>query len=290
VDRRHRHLTASLASAVIMLGACAGEASTPETPAITPDPPPSPTASSGSVASKLPSPGTPWDYQLGGAYEPAPDVAVVVRDREATPAAGRFGICYINGFQTQPGDAAWWLAEHPDLVLIDGDGTPVIDPDWPDEMILDISTSTQRNALAVIVGEWIEGCATSGFDAVEFDNLDTFSRFPEALAADDAVAFATDLVARAHAAGLAAGQKNAADLVERRDETGFDFAIVEQCAEYDECGVFIDAFAGHVLDVEYDTDAFDDACVRWPELAPILRDLDLTVPGSSDYVRRTCPD
>lgn len=50
-----------------------------------------------------------FDYQLGDAYdlvqtgsgEHAPDV--VVRDATATAPTTGYGICYVNGFQTQPG-------------------------------------------------------------------------------------------------------------------------------------------------------------------------------------------
>uniref|UniRef100_A0A0W0GD17 Putative glycoside hydrolase family 114 protein n=1 Tax=Moniliophthora roreri TaxID=221103 RepID=A0A0W0GD17_MONRR len=35
-----------------------------------------------------------FDYQIGGAYTPASDVAVVSRDRTDSPAAGKYNICY----------------------------------------------------------------------------------------------------------------------------------------------------------------------------------------------------
>jgi len=53
------------------------------------------------VVTALPT-GTDVDYQLGGAAEPEPNVGIVVRDRTDPPAAGRFNVCYVNGFQTQP--------------------------------------------------------------------------------------------------------------------------------------------------------------------------------------------
>lgn len=49
-----------------------------------------------------------FDYQLGGAYTPASGTTTVVRDRTASPAAGLYNICYVNGFQTQAVDADWW--------------------------------------------------------------------------------------------------------------------------------------------------------------------------------------
>ena len=49
-----------------------------------------------------------FDYQIGGAYTPASNVAVVSRDRTDSPAAGKYNICYVNAFQTQPGEQSFW--------------------------------------------------------------------------------------------------------------------------------------------------------------------------------------
>ena len=60
----------------------------------------------------------------------------VSRDREGSPAPGLYNICYVNGFQAQPSEESFWLDDHPELVLRDAAGDPVIDADW-DEMLLD---------------------------------------------------------------------------------------------------------------------------------------------------------
>lgn len=229
-----------------------------------------------------------FDYQLGTPYDPGVPTAVIVRDRTAAPDPQRATICYVNGFQTQPGEAAQWAGERAGLVLRDADGAPLFDPEWPDEMILDISTADTRDAIAAVVGDWIDGCAADGFAAVEIDNLDTFTRFPDRISVDDAIAFATLLAERAHAAGLWIGQKNTAELAPQRRAIGFDFAIVEQCGEYDECEAFTDAFGQLAFLVEYDAAAFDAVCARHPELAVVLRDRDLVGPGEPGYVRRWC--
>ena len=72
--------------------------------------------------------GAGFDYQLGGA-SPVPDgVTVVARDSTDEPAGAGFDICYVNGFQTQPG-AVWPES----LVLHDASGGLLVDPGWPDE-------------------------------------------------------------------------------------------------------------------------------------------------------------
>ena len=221
------------------------------------------------------------DYQLGGAWQPPDDVTVVARDRTDPPLEGVYSICYINGFQTQPQEVEFWLDEHPELVLRDSEGEPQFDPGWPDEMALDTSSPTSRDALAAIIGEWIRGCADDGYQAVEFDNLDSYSRF-EGLALDDNVAFAVLLVDTVHELGLDAGQKNSAELGTRgRDEIGFDFVISEECFIYDECGVYTEVYEERVIDIEYDDTDLDGLCdyAGLPGLT-IVRDRDLSPGGT----------
>ncbi len=85
------------------------------------------------------------DYQIGGAYPPADAARILVRDRSEPPVPGRYNVCYVNGFQTQPDENRWWEAHHPDLLLRHS-GRVVEDPDWPGERLLD--TSAFRQACA----------------------------------------------------------------------------------------------------------------------------------------------
>jgi hypothetical protein len=232
--------------------------------------------------------GAGFDYQLGGA-SPVPDgVTVVARDSTDEPAGAGFDICYVNGFQSQPG-AVWPES----LLLHDASGGLLVDPGWPDEHLFDTSTPSNREALAELQEPVIDGCAAAGFDAVEFDNLDSYSRSDGALDLDDAVAFATLLVERTHDAGLVAGQKNTAELEARgRDEIGFDFAVVEECDRWDECGAFTDVYGDAVLDIEYTDDlrgSFDDVCAREDTPAStVLRDRDLVPADDPAYVYEHC--
>jgi hypothetical protein len=96
-------------------------------------------------------------------------------------------------------------------------------------------------------------CAAKGFDAVEPDNVDGYSNdsgFP--LRAADQLRFNRWVARAVHAQDLAVALKN--DLEQARAlEPSFDFAVLEQCFEYDECGSarpFLRAGKG-VYDAEY---------------------------------------
>jgi hypothetical protein len=264
----------AVAALVLVLGGCVDAAA-----------PPSSTA----AAVDLPPTGAVPDYQLGGAYEPAAEVGVVGRDRRAEPAPGRYSICYVNGFQTQPGELDSWAHD----LLLQHDGEVVFDPDWPDEALLDTSTPERRDRIAATVVPWIEGCADDGFDAVEFDNLDSYSRSGGALSLDDNLALATLFVEAAHTAGLAAGQKNAAeDAAVLHGQAGFDFAVTEECAVYAECGAYTAVYGDRVIDIEYADELprpFTEMCADDDSpRSMVLRDRDLVTPSDDGYVFETC--
>lgn len=216
-----------------------------------------------------------------------------MRDATAQPEPGAYSICYVNGFQTQPGERELF----PDELLLRGlDGKPVVDPEWPDEFVLDPSSPQQRQGILDRVGPVIAGCADHGFDAVEIDNLDTFTRF-EQIDQDGALELARSYVSRAHDRGLAVGQKNTAEITRAaRDELGFDLAVTEECGAFDECAAYTGVYGEHVLQIEYpDTLAdagtsFDEVC-RLRDRAPhaILRDRALAPAGAEGHLYEACP-
>jgi len=236
---------------------------------------------------KLPPANASFDYQIGGAYTPPNGVKVVSRDRGDAPAAGIYNICYVNGFQAQQSDNDMWLNQYPDLVLRDGKGDPVVDPDW-DEMLLDTSTAEKRQGLAAIVGGWIQGCAKDGFDAVEIDNLDSYSRSGGKLSQANNVAFMKLLSDVGHQAGLAMGQKNSTELVGSAKSMGTDFAVAEECNRYSECGDYKAGYGDLVFVIEYRDQDFDAGCKAFPELSIVRRDVNVTTPGSATYVYKGC--
>jgi protein CrcB len=230
--------------------------------------------------------GAAADYQLGGAYDPPDGTGLVVRDSTADPAAGLYSVCYVNGFQTQPGE------DWPGALVLQEDGEAIVDPDWPDERILDISSEEKRGQILERMEPVIADCAERGFQAVEFDNLDTYTRF-DALTQEHAIAFATGLVELTHEAGLAAAQKNSAELAAiGRDTIGFDFAVAEECDRYEECAAYTDVYGGHVVAIEY-TDAqrrdFGEICADPARPATmLLRDRDLVTPDDPAYHLEQC--
>ncbi len=223
---------------------------------------------------------TDVDYQLGGNARPADHVGIVVRDRTARPAPGRYNVCYVNGFQAQPDQKRFWKKRM--RLVLHRRGRAIVDENWG-EWLLDIRTHAKRKAVARIMGRWTRGCARQGYDAVEFDNLDSFSRSHRLIKRRQAIAFSRLLVRRAHRAGLAAGQKNTAGF--DGTKVGFDFAVAEECAAYRECGKYVASYGRQVLAIEYRESHFRRACAAYgAELAIVRRDRALSRRG----VRRWC--
>ncbi|MBD7918673.1 endo alpha-1,4 polygalactosaminidase [Cellulomonas sp. Sa3CUA2] len=260
------------------------------TPAPVATPTPGPTTAPRTVT--LPAPGARFEYQLGGADEPADDTAVVVRDSTAAPT-GRYDVCYVNGFQTQPSQTERLLRTEPALVL-HHDGEPVRDDGWPDEVLYDLTTPELRARVAERVGHVIDACAAAGFDAVEVDNLDSYTRSLGRITPADTLAYTALLVERAHAAGLAFAQKNTAELTTQVRALGADLVVAEECREWQECDVYTAAYPV-VLDVEYDRAAFDAACAEQSDpatraagLSVVLRDRDVSPRGAPGAVHDAC--
>jgi Glycoside-hydrolase family GH114 len=156
------------------------------------------------------------------------------------------------------------------------------------------------------VGRWIAGCAASGFNAVEIDNLDTFTRsFKRGssgatyLSKDDAKRYATLLTAAAHANGLAVAQKNTLELEADADgdvtepdagrQVGFDFGIVEECGQFSECGSFFEVWGSAMFIIEYSDANFRKACnVMRRKASVVRRDVQVSTPSSSSYRYNAC--
>jgi hypothetical protein len=226
-----------------------------------------------------------FDYQIGGAYTPPTGVTVVSRDRSAAPAAGLYNICYVNAFQVQPGEEKDWDS---DLLLRDANGKVVIDEDWG-EALLDLRTDAKRQRVAAKVNSWITGCKTKGYQAIEPDNYDSYTRSKKLITASNAQAYIRLLSSHAHSQGLAIAQKNTVELADSRTANGLDFAVAEECGQYKECGDYTAAFGNNVIVIEYTATGLSRACSGWgTKLSIVRRDVDVTPKGGSGYVRKTC--
>jgi hypothetical protein len=160
----------------------------------------------------------------------------------AVHALGRKAICYISA-------GTWenWRADagaFPASVKGSKNG-------WPGELWLDIR---QTSILLPIMDARVQKCRQAGFDGVEFDNVDGFSNrtgFP--LTAADQLTYDASLANLAHSYGLTAALKN--DVEQVPDLVSyFDYAINEQCQQYNECGNYDTYFTGAgktVFQVEY---------------------------------------
>ncbi|GAA2477190.1 endo alpha-1,4 polygalactosaminidase [Streptomyces longisporus] len=246
---------------------------------------PSPGPKESAATVTLPPKHVQWDYQIGGAYPLAAGARVVSRDHDSEPAPGVYNICNINAFQAQKGEEHDWDS---DLLLRDAKADVLYDKDWG-EAILDIRTAAKRQRIAAKLNSWIDECAAKGYKAVEPDNYDVFTRFPKYLKAGQAEALMRLLSAHAHDKGLAIAQKNAAELLSDRASVGLDFAVAEECAEWNECGEFAEAYGDNVLVVEYTAKGMAKACTDWGgTLSIVRRDASVVPKGAGGYVHQTC--
>ncbi|MED7949378.1 endo alpha-1,4 polygalactosaminidase [Streptomyces sp. BE303] len=178
-----------------------------------------------------PTPGLAWQWQLGGGVDQSVDVPVYDIDGFETDASvvaalhakGRKVICYIN--------AGSWEDFRPDAAAftkaLQGAGNG-----WKGEKWFDIRKLDQ---LKPLMAARFDMCKQKGFDAVEPDTIEAYNQnsgFP--LTAEDQLRYNRMLASLAHERGLAIGLKNDLDQIPAL-LADFDFAVNEECAEFDEC-------------------------------------------------------
>jgi hypothetical protein len=200
-----------------------------------------PASAAGTATWWHPTKGLTWQWQLSGRLDLTVNAAVYDVDAvDATAAdvaalhrAGRKAICYVDVGSYEKGrpDAARFPAAVIGKVM---DG-------WPDERWVDIR---RWDVLGPILRDRFATCVQKGFDGVEPDNVDGYANrtgFP--LTAADQLAYNRNVADLAHRLGLAVGLKNDVDQA-RTLAPAFDFAVNEECADYDECdplSVFVKA-------------------------------------------------
>jgi hypothetical protein len=228
-------------------------------------------------------PGAQWQYQLQGSIDRSNPARVFDVDGEGTPAAtvqalkrdGRYVVCYFSAgtYEDFRSDSRGFPAGIRGRA-VEGFGN---------ERWLDIR---RLSVVAPVLRARMRACARKGFDAVEPDNVDGYDNptgFP--LRRSDALRFTRWLARTAHGLGLAVGLKNSTGLVSSLAGR-FDFAVVEQCLQYDECDRYR-PFARRgkpIYEVEYEGTP-GSVCPRARTLGlnTILKDVDLTAPS------RPCP-
>lgn len=196
-----------------------------------------------------------WQWQLSDPVNTAYAVNVYDVDLFDTPAAtlnllkaqGKRVVCYFSA-----GSAENWRTDYTRFTSADM-GKPL--DGWAGERWLDTRSANVR----AVMKERLALAAARGCDGVEPDNVDAYtndSGFP--LTSATQLDYNRFLAREAHALGLAVGLKNDVDQLVAL-ASAFDFAVNEQCHEYDECGGYaVFTSAGKpVFNAEYHGPALD---------------------------------
>jgi hypothetical protein len=157
----------------------------------------------------------------------------------AIHSAGGHAICYVDA-----GSIETYRPDYQRFVNFDHgcDGCLIGHPFskiFSDENYANLNNDQgQRDFMLRMNEARVAKCKRAGFDAVEFDVVDTWqtsaSRSGWHISARTQLIFNRGLAAIAHRYGLAAGLKNDLSQIPQL-EPAFDFAINEQCFQYHEC-------------------------------------------------------
>jgi len=190
-----------------------------------------------------------WQWQLQGTVNSGYDVDVYDVDLLGTPpdvldglrGEGRMVVCYFTA-------GTWETFRDDPAPPAEAIGLPLAE--FPDERWLDV----RHDAVRAVVTDRLGLARERNCDGVEPDNVDGYANDTGFdLTASDQLDFNRFVAAEAHQRGLAVGLKN--DLGQVADLVGdFDFAVNEQCHEYDECEMLAPFVAAGkpVFNAEYD--------------------------------------
>lgn len=226
-----------------------------------------------------PAPGASWQIQLSGELDLSVDADIYDIDLFDTPEAdlralaedGRRVVCYFSA-----GSYEDWR-EDADQYPAEAIGDPL--DDWEGEWWVDVRDETVRALLTARLDLAVE----RGCDGVDPDNVDGYANDNGlGLTAEDQLDFNRWLAEEARARGLAVGLKNDLSQISALEEH-FDFAVNEECLDYDECELLSPFTAADksVLHIEYvddwaDAEArADEVCAAAPELDTLIKTWDL---------------
>ena len=176
-----------------------------------------------------------WQWQLQGKVETDVPACVDEVDGFETSKAtvaklhsnGVKVICYL--------DVASWEEYRPDAGKFPKSSLGDVYEGWEEERWLDIA---HFRKFAPIMEKRIAMCAEKGFDGVEPDNIagwENKTGFP--LTRADQRRYNLWIARQVHKAGMAVALKN--DPRQAKELVGhFDFAVVEECFQYEECDLF----------------------------------------------------
>ncbi|MEV0627720.1 endo alpha-1,4 polygalactosaminidase [Nonomuraea wenchangensis] len=206
----------------------------------------------------------------------------------AIHARGAKAICYIDAgsiedFRPDYKQFTDWDKAHGNSLL----GKPFSD-EFPNERWANINNDQgQRDFLLKMMKARVDKCASAGFDGVEFDVVNAHEEGKSVtgwtVTPATQLIYNRALAALAHAKGMSVALKN--DLSQAKElEPDFDYAINEECYQYDECSalnVFVKA-GKPVFHVEYET-ATNSFCAGTTKLSFN------SIKKSSDYSLKDSP-
>ena len=183
-------------------------------------------------AGRIIGPGDTFHIQFAGTLDRSVPASVYEVDCEDTGAAvvadlharGKTVVGYVSAgsWESYRSDANAFPASVKGRVL---DG-------WPDERWLDVR---RMRILKPIMRARMDMCASKGFDAIEFDNVDGYQNGTGfALTRADQLRYDAWLARAATNRGLQPGLKNALGLIPDLVDD-FGWALNEQCVQYREC-------------------------------------------------------
>lgn len=198
----------------------------------------------------VPERGASFQIQYTGKIDLSLPVDVYLLDWEATTsqqiatlkARGVRTVCYINA-----GAYESWRSDKksfPRSVI----GSPL--DGWDGENWLDVN---RVDVLLPIMSARMDVCAKKGFDAIDPDNTDGWTqRSGFRISPQAQITYQTALAKAAHQRGLAIGLKNNVGQLRQLADV-VDFAVNEECAEWDECDEYKDFLASGkaVFNIEY---------------------------------------
>lgn len=190
-----------------------------------------------------------WQWQLLGELNTSYQAEIYDIDLFDTPQAtiaelqnmGKKVICYFSA-----GSFENWRPDKDDFSAADYQNT--LDG-WEDEKWLNIKSESVHQ---VMLGR-LDLAKEKGCDGVEPDNMDGYTQNTGFdLTADDQLAYNRFIANQAHLRGLSVGLKNDLEQIDALVDY-FDFAVNEQCFEYEECEA-LTPFANQnkpILNAEY---------------------------------------